>query len=81
MNWLAKIWNKLFPHIVEASYKDGLMTLKYSDGDSVAYQGSCTVWHKYPMMERCSTLKEMELYDILTYIKTHGNPYPLSHTK
>lgn len=67
--------------MVSATYSGGIMTIDYDNGKSKQYSGSCTVWHTYPMMQRCGTFKEGELCDIWKYVKTHGNPYPTAHLK
>lgn len=56
-----------------------ILTIDYSDGSSYKYEGSCTVWHTYPMFNRCGTTKDGELYEIWKYIQHHGNPYPNAH--
>lgn len=69
------------PKIVEALYEGDEMSIKYSNGEIEKYIGSCTVWHKLPMMRRCSIEEESMLCDIWNYIKQHGNPYPEAHIK
>jgi hypothetical protein len=69
------------PKIVNATYFKDVLTIKYDDDTIREYSGSCTVWHHYPMMERCSTFREGELCDIWKYIQAHGNPYPTAHEK
>ncbi len=79
---ITKIINntkQVLPIITEAKYIGNTLTIEYSNGDIVKYNGECTVWRKLPMMERCSTVKEGELCRIWKYIKTHGNPYPTAH--
>lgn len=87
---IAKLFGKKAEEVVKAmkpvsmtsaTYSGELMTIKYDNGKSKQYSGSCTVWHTYPMMQRCGTFKEGELCDIWKYIKTHGNPYPTAHLK
>lgn len=78
---LKKLIDTWFPHLLEATYTDEILTLKYSDNSIVQYKGSCTVWHKLPFMTRPGTLKEGDLSEIWEYIKTYGNPYPTAHQK
>lgn len=56
-----------------------IMTVYNVDGTNEQYNGSGTVWHRMPYMERCSTAKEYLLCDIWHYIKHYGNPYPTAH--
>ena len=89
INWLKKIFSSSSPVIqavvprkivvVSATYINNILTVKYSDGSSFEYEGSCTVWHTYPMFNKCGTLKDGELYQIWKYIKHHGNPYQNAH--
>ena len=74
---LKKFFNP--PYIERADYKDGILTVKYSDKSVSQYKGSCTVWHELPYMTRCNTPKERLLCDIWQYIRHYGNPYPLTH--
>tara|TARA_R110002072_G_scaffold244278_1_gene403593 strand:+ start:1244 stop:1507 length:264 start_codon:yes stop_codon:yes gene_type:complete len=67
-------------YVIEASYENNIMTIKLSNGSIEKYLGNGTVWHKLPMMERCSTFREGYLSDIHSYIKFHGAPYPNGHT-
>lgn len=70
-----------FPKLVKATYVDGIMTLEYDNGEIKQYEGSVTVWHKLPLMERCNTDKEFELCQYWKYIKHWGNDYPTAHLK
>ena len=65
--------------VVKATYENEVMTIEYDNGKTEQYNGSCTVWHKMPMMQRCSTAKEAWLCDIWKYIKHYGNSYPNAH--
>jgi hypothetical protein len=65
--------------IYKAEYTKDIMTVTYNDNTVKQYKGDCTVWHTYPMMERCNTNSESKLSDIWSYIKEHGNPYPTAH--
>jgi hypothetical protein len=65
--------------IITAEYHKGIMTVIYSKSGKKQYNGSCTVWHEMPLMNRCSTAKESELVEIWHYIKQYGNKYPESH--
>ncbi len=65
--------------LLKVEYNDEVMTFIYDDGTTLEYTGSCTVWHRLPYMQRCSTLLEADLSEIWTYINRHGNPYPLAH--
>lgn len=86
-NWLKNLFSKskkevekIIPRTYEsATYENGTMYIKYTNGDEEAYKGDCTVWHKLPMMHRARTFKEGELCDIQKYIKHYGNPYPTAH--
>lgn len=68
-----------FARLKEATYKNGIMTVTYSNGSIKQYKGSVTVWHELPFMQRAGTFKESDLSDIYEYIKTYGNPYPTAH--
>lgn len=65
--------------VVKAAYENDVMTVEYDNGTIEQYNGSCTVWHKMPMMKRCSTSKEAWLSEMWEYIERHGNSYPNSH--
>lgn len=65
--------------IVNATYINDELVITYSNENVEKYVGSSTVWHKLPMMERCSTTREDFLYDISKYIEKYGNPYPTAH--
>lgn len=67
--------------VSKAEYVQGLLTITYNDNTVTQYKGDCTIWHTYPMMERCSTSVERRLCDMQAYIKEHGNPYPTAHLK
>lgn len=71
--------SKAEDHVILASYKDEIMTLHHASGKMMKYHGSGTVWHRMPMMERCSTEKEKALASFHAYIKKWGNPYPNAH--
>ena len=77
MNWFMKLFFE--PSVVSATYDDEVLSVKYSDGTTVKYQGSSTVWYKLPYMGRCGTSKEYQLSGIYTYIKKWGNDYPNAH--
>lgn len=74
-----KLKDVIYNPIVKATYDNRIMTIEYYNGQTMQYEGTCTVWHSYPMMKRAGTLKEGELCDIWAYIKRHGNPYPDAH--
>ena len=79
---VVEAWKQITPpKIVTATYFKEHLTVNYEDGSVREYEGSCTVWKHYPMMQRCGTFKEGELLDIWSYIKKHGNPYPTAHIK
>ncbi len=90
IKYIRKLLNKNKPLgkanakiLSEANYdkEKEVLTLTFSDGSEEQYKGDCTVWHKIPLMKRCSTLKECELVDIWKYINHYGNPYPTAHKK
>lgn len=76
-----KVMKTIHNPIVEATYQNGIMTVKYHNGQVSKYKGSSTVWHSYPLMKRIGTLGEGRLSEIYQYIKSHGNPYPTAHEK
>ena len=80
-NAISDISKMIRDSIIEATYEKEILTIKYESGKILQYEGSCTVWHTYPMMRRCDTFKEGELCDIWAYIKKHGNSYPNAHKK
>lgn len=65
--------------ISKITYLDTTLTVYYTDGSKEQYEGSCTVWHKHPYMERAGIMTETWLSEIYTYIKKFGNPYPTAH--
>ena len=65
--------------VVYASYEDATMTVKWSDGKTDKYTGSCTVWYKEPYMNRCSTSMECLLCDLWKYHQKWNGAYPESH--
>jgi len=71
----------ILPYITYAEYdiEKGLLKTQWSNGVERTFKGSCAVWRKYPMMERCSTSLESRLCNIWEYIVEHGNPYPTAH--
>lgn len=79
INWIKKIFKPA--NIVDATYdeKTQTMTVNFSDGETVKYYGSSTVWFIMPYMVRCGSSKESKLSEIYQYIKVHGNPYPTAH--
>lgn len=79
MKWLKKLFG--IKEIKWAHYDkaEEIMTVTYDDASQDKFMGSCTVWHHWPLMERCSTSTESRLCDIWTYIKKFGNTYPNSH--
>lgn len=86
LNWFTRFMNKLFPEIIYATlgeepFTKGEIVIEahWSNDQIVFYKGNCTVWHTYPMMERCDTSLESKLSNIWSYFKTHGSPYPTAH--
>ena len=79
MNWLKKIFGIKEIRWAHYDKKEEIMTVTYDDGTQNKYFGECTVWHHYPLMERCATSTELQLYNIWTYIKRFGNNYPDAH--
>ena len=77
MNWIKKIFG--IKKVESAFIENEVLTVVYEDGSFDKYVGSCTVWHSYPLMNRCSTNTEKMLFDIWTYIKKFGNNYPDAH--
>ena len=74
---LKKLYNKLFPKIVSAlkepivgKYED-VITITWSDNTVSKYQGSGTVWHSLPMMDRCGVFREGKLSKISKYINKY----------
>mgnify|MGYP001605290253 FL=1 len=65
--------------VVYASYEDATMTVKWSDGKTDKYTGSCTVWYKEPYMNRCSTSMEYLLCDLWQYHQKWKGAYPEAH--
>jgi hypothetical protein len=80
-NIALKIYLVKDTYVVKATYEDRVMTIEYSNGKTEQYHGDCTVWHKMPMMKRCTTSRESWLLEIWTYIEHYGNSYPNAHKK
>lgn len=74
-------WNNMFPKIISASYNNGIMTVTYDNNSFECFQGESTVWHKLPLMQRCSTTQELMLSELYAYNKTHGGAFPTAHLK
>ena len=72
---------KKFTHATMEKHKnfDYKITYHYDDGSKEEFIGDCTVWKSYPMMTMCGTFKEVELHEVWSYVKEHGNPFPTAH--
>ena len=81
MGWLSKLLGIKTISWAHYHEKEEVMTVTYDDGTQDKYHGSCTVWYKMPLMERCGTSKESTLCNIWTYIQKFGNNYPDAHKK
>lgn len=67
--------------LAEYDEADKVMTIHRENGDIQKFHGSSTVWHKMPMMGRCTTAMEQKLSGIHTYIQKWGGLYPNAHIK
>jgi hypothetical protein len=72
---------KIKKELVSASYKDEILTLLYSNGETEQFQGSSTVWYKMPYMIRQGTMMEYWLSQIYKYCTYWGGDYPYAHLK
>ncbi len=79
IRFFKRFRKKITPHVVEATYENEIMSVKYSDGSEEQYKGNCTVWRTMPMMKSCSLSRREKLSEIWSYIEHHGNPYPTAH--
>jgi hypothetical protein len=67
------------PYVVSGTYNNRTLTIKWSNGKIVEYEGSGTVWCELPYMRRCSTNMESLLYQIYSYCRKWNGEYPNAH--
>lgn len=84
MGWFKKLFrssqkNDRSIHTANYDKKTEILTILRSNGELNQYHGSSTVWYSYPLMKRIGSPGERNLCNIYTYIKEHGNPYPIAH--
>jgi len=71
--------NKIYEasQIVLADLKGDLLTMHAVSGNISKYKIRDGRWYKYPMMEPIDI--DLKMFQIITYIEEHGNPYPTAH--
>lgn len=71
-------------HQFKAEYDidKNIITMHYGDGLVEEFQkNESDCWIQLPMLNRIPARQELELNDVMRYIKKYGNPYPYAHQK
>lgn len=86
---MKKIWNKLFPKIIEANLEHynvnhigyrNTLKVKWSNNKTSTFVSNNSVdWYSIPTMQSCGMCLQEDLRYIERYIDFNGNPYPTSH--
>lgn len=67
--------------VTYADYDNGVLTVEWNNGEATQFSGNGIIWYHLPMMSRCDTRLESELFNLWVYCTKWNAPYPDGHIK